>query len=60
MADYGATMQMYLNDLVKNLEDMREKRDILRNQIREEEEEKVRIQQELESLTKRLEKINGT
>ncbi len=53
-------MQVYLNDLIKNLEEMRDKRDSLRNQIIEEEEERVRIEKELTVLTDRLERITGT
>jgi len=60
MANLGATMQVYLNDLIKNLEEMRDKRDSLRNQIIEEEEERVRIEKELAVLTDRLERITGT
>lgn len=60
MANLGATMQVYLNDLIKNLEEMRDKRDSLRNQIIEEEEERVRIEKELTVLTDRLERITGT
>ena len=59
MASQGATMQAYLNELIKNLEEMRDKRDTLRNQILEEEEEKGRVEKELAILTERLEKING-
>ena len=59
MASQGATMQVYLNELVKNLEEMRDKRDSLKHQIIEEEEERVRIEKELAVLTDRLERISG-
>jgi len=59
MAMHGATIQAYLNDLIKNLEEMRDKRDSLKSQIIEEEEERTRIEKELAVLTDRLERISG-
>jgi len=56
---HGATIQAYLNDLIKNLEEMRDKRDSLKGQIIEEEEERMRIEKELAVLTDRLERISG-
>lgn len=59
MASLGATMQSYLNELIKNLEEMRDKRDSLKDQIIQEEEERSRIEKELAVLTDRLERISG-
>ena len=60
MASQGATLQVYVNELVKTIEDMRDKKEILKSQIIEEEEEKIRVEKELTLLTERLHKINGT
>lgn len=60
MASQGATLQAYVNDLVKTIEDMKDRQEVLRNQILEEEDEKTRVERELTVLADRLEKINGT
>ena len=67
----GATLQNYNNELVKSIEDLREKREELNRQILKEEEDKAKIQkelgdeihgsdvgQELSILTDRLQKVN--
>ena len=59
MASQGATLQAYINELVKTIEDMRDKKELLKSQIIEEEEEKIRVEKELTLLTERLHKING-
>ena len=59
MASQGATLQAYINELVKTIEDMRDKKEILKSQIIEEEEEKIRVEKELTLLTERLHKTNG-
>jgi len=59
MASQGATLQACINELVKTIEDMKDKQEVLRNQIIEEEDEKNRVERELSVLTDRLEKING-
>lgn len=46
-------------ELSKNIEEMREKRDLLRTQIFEEEEEKNKIENEIANLIARLEKTKG-
>jgi len=51
-------LQNYNNELVKSIEDLREKREELNKQILKEEEEKVKIQKELSILTEKLSKIN--
>ena len=48
-----------VNELVETMAEMRDKKDKLRSQIFEEEEEKYRVQKEITNLTERLEKING-
>merc|ERR1712146_825381 len=57
MAQQGATLQNYNNELVKCIEDLREKREELNRQIMKEE-DKGKIQKELSLLTDRLQKIN--
>ena len=54
----GATLQNYNNQLVKCIEDLREKREEVNRQILKEEEEKAKIQKDLAILTERLSKIN--
>ena len=51
-------MQNYNNELVKTIEDLREKREELNRQILHEEEEKMKIQKELAILTDRLQRLN--
>lgn len=58
MAGQGASLQNYNNELVKCIEDLREKREEINKQILKEEEEKARIQRDLSVLTDRLSKIN--
>ena len=58
MASQGASLQNYNNDLVKCIEDLREKREEINKQILKDEEEKAKIQRDLSILTDRLSKIN--
>jgi Sjoegren syndrome nuclear autoantigen 1 len=58
MAGQGASLQNYNNELVKCVEDLREKREEINRQILKEEEEKAKIQRDLSVLTDRLSKIN--
>merc|ERR1712146_396727 len=58
MAQQGATLQNYNNELVKCIEDLREKREEVNRQILKEEEDKAKIQKELSVLTDRLQKLN--
>ena len=58
MASQGASLQNYNNELVKCIEDLREKREEVNRQILKEEEEKAKIQRDLSVLTERLSKIN--
>merc|ERR1712000_695704 len=58
MASQGATLQNYNNELVKCIEDLREKREEVNRLILKEEEEKAKIQKDLSVLTDRLAKIN--
>lgn len=44
MAAQGATLQNYNNELVKSIEDLREKREELNRQILKEEEDKGKVQ----------------
>ena len=47
MASQGATLQNYNNELVKCIEDLREKREAVNTCILKEEEEKAKIQKDL-------------
>lgn len=58
MAAQGAALQNHNNELVKCIEDLREKREQILKQIQDEENEKAKIQQELAALTQRLARIN--
>ena len=58
MASQGASLQNYNNELVKCIEDLREKREEINRQILKEEEEKAKIQRDLSILTDRLSTIN--
>lgn len=53
-------MQNYNNELVKCIEDLREKREEINKQILREEQDKARIQKDLSTLTDRLSVINST
>ena len=54
----GATLQNYNNELVKCIEELRDKREEVNKQIANSEEEKAKIQNDLRILTERLAKIN--
>eukprot|EP00163_Fabomonas_tropica_P013650 TRINITY_DN251_c0_g1_i2.p2 TRINITY_DN251_c0_g1~~TRINITY_DN251_c0_g1_i2.p2 ORF type:complete len:115 (-),score=43.19 TRINITY_DN251_c0_g1_i2:160-504(-) len=54
----GAALQNYNNELVKCIEDLREKRDEVQRQISKEEEEKNKIQNDIRILNERLNRIN--
>ena len=58
MAGQGASLQNYNNELVKCIEDLREKREEINKQILKEEEEKAKIQKDLSMMTDRLSAIN--
>mmetsp|Transcript_25509 Transcript_25509/g.59270 ORF Transcript_25509/g.59270 Transcript_25509/m.59270 type:complete len:112 (-) Transcript_25509:57-392(-) len=58
MAAKGASLQNYNNELVKCIEDLREKREEVNRQILRAEEEKAKIQKQLSVLTERLNKLN--
>lgn len=58
MAHSGASLQTYNNELVKCIEDLREKRDAVTARIMEEEEEKLQVTNDLRILQERLARIN--
>lgn len=60
MAAQGAALQNHNNELVKCIEDLREKRDEILKSIKEDENEKGKIQQDLQTLTKRLAQVNDS
>jgi len=51
-------LQNYNNELVKCIEDLREKREEINRSILKDEEEKAKIQKDLSILTDRLSKVN--
>jgi len=55
----GSTLQGYNNELVKCIEDLREKREELNKLILKDEEDKAKVQKEIALLTDRLKKVNG-
>jgi len=55
----GSTLQGYNNELVKCIEDLREKREELNKLILKDEEDKAKVQKEIAILTDRLKKVNG-
>uniref|UniRef100_A0A7S3HR28 Uncharacterized protein n=1 Tax=Spumella elongata TaxID=89044 RepID=A0A7S3HR28_9STRA len=58
MAGQGASLQNFNNELVKCIEDLREKREEINRQLQKDEEDKAKIQRDLSVLTDRLTKIN--
>ena len=58
MSGAGATLQNYNNELVRSIEDLREKREELNRQIATDEAEKGKITEQLTILTERLQKVN--
>lgn len=58
MSSQGATLQTYNNELVKCLEDLREKRETLNKAILAEEKKKADIQRKLEKLSAQLSRVN--
>uniref|UniRef100_A0A7S0L911 Uncharacterized protein n=1 Tax=Coccolithus braarudii TaxID=221442 RepID=A0A7S0L911_9EUKA len=58
MAQSGASLQNYNNELVRCIEDLREKREEVNRSIAKDEEEKAKIQNDLRILTERLARIN--
>lgn len=60
MASQGASLQTYNNELVKCLEDLREKRQSLNNEIMQEEQQKADIQKKLQKLTEQLHRTDDS
>ena len=58
MAQEGATLQNYNNELVTCIEDLRSKREEVNKSIAADEEEKAKIQNDLRILTERLSRLN--
>lgn len=58
MAGQGASLQNFNNELVKCIEDLREKREEINRQLLKDEEDKAKIQRDISVLTDRLSKIN--
>ena len=58
MAQQGAALQNYNNELVKCIEDLCTKRDDLQRQIIVEEEEKYKLQNDIRILSEKLAKVN--
>ncbi|KAM3599541.1 uncharacterized protein V6R79_007641 [Siganus canaliculatus] len=58
MTQQAAALQTYNNELVKCIEDLRSKREELNRQIRQEEEEKDRLQHDIRVLSEKLSRVN--
>jgi Sjoegren syndrome nuclear autoantigen 1 len=58
MAGQGASLQNYNNELVKCIEDLRDRREAVNREIFSDEAAKAKIQQDLAILTKRLGEVN--
>eukprot|EP00741_Cyanophora_paradoxa_P007049 tig00001073_g6820.t1 len=60
MTQQGATLQNYNNELVKCIEELKERREEVNRQIAKEEEEKAKIQKDMQILQERLTRINDS
>eukprot|EP01116_Phalansterium_solitarium_P003476 TRINITY_DN14308_c0_g1_i1.p3 TRINITY_DN14308_c0_g1~~TRINITY_DN14308_c0_g1_i1.p3 ORF type:complete len:116 (+),score=20.00 TRINITY_DN14308_c0_g1_i1:37-384(+) len=60
MADKGAELQLYNNELVKCIEDLKIKRDEVTLQISREEDEKEKLIQEIRLLNDRLSRVEDS
>uniref|UniRef100_A0A7R9Z888 Deflagellation inducible protein n=1 Tax=Chlamydomonas euryale TaxID=1486919 RepID=A0A7R9Z888_9CHLO len=60
MAAQGAALQNHNNELVKCIDDLRDKREEILKQLRDDETEKAKIQADLQTLTKRLAQVNDS
>ncbi|XP_791762.1 Sjoegren syndrome nuclear autoantigen 1 homolog [Strongylocentrotus purpuratus] len=58
MTQQAAALQSYNNELVKCIEELCLKRDDVHKQIKQEEEEKTKVQNDLRILTEKLAKLN--
>ncbi|XP_072309798.1 microtubule nucleation factor SSNA1 [Eucyclogobius newberryi] len=60
MSQQAAALQTYNNELVKCIEDLCSKREELNGQIRQEEEEKERLQHDIRILSEKLSRVNDS
>ena len=58
MTQSGASLQTYNNELVKCLQDLKQKRDNVHKEITNEEREKSRVQKQLAEMTEQLHRLN--
>eukprot|EP00128_Syssomonas_multiformis_P000817 Colp12_sorted_trinity150504_noHs@28126 len=58
MSQQGATLQNYNNELVKCIEDLKEKRNGIHEAILKEEEQKAKIENDIRVLQERLNRVN--
>ncbi|KAK9532834.1 hypothetical protein VZT92_010201 [Zoarces viviparus] len=58
MTQQAAALQTYNNELVKCIEDLSSKREELNSQIKQEEEEKERLQHDIRVLSDKLSRVN--
>uniref|UniRef100_A0A3B4TEF4 Sjogren syndrome nuclear autoantigen 1 n=1 Tax=Seriola dumerili TaxID=41447 RepID=A0A3B4TEF4_SERDU len=58
MTQQAAALQTYNNELVKCIEDLCSKRDELNSQIKQEEDEKERLQHDIRVLSEKLSRVN--
>ncbi|CAF93566.1 unnamed protein product [Tetraodon nigroviridis] len=60
MIEQAAALQTYNNELVKVLEDLYSRRDDLNQQIKQEEDEKERLQHDFQVLSDKLKRVSET
>ena len=60
MSQHGAALQTYNNELVKCVEELRDRRDQLQKDILTEEEERARLQNDIRLLSERLARLNDS
>ncbi|KAH3744602.1 sjoegren syndrome nuclear autoantigen 1 [Pelomyxa schiedti] len=60
MADHGAQLQAYNNELVQYLEDLRERQGVLRGHISKQESERQVLAQQIASLQERLQALDDS
>ena len=58
MAEHGAALQTYNNELVKCIEDLNQRRDEVSKEIKLDENEKEKLEHDIAILHERLQKVN--
>ena len=60
MAQQGAALQTYNNELVKSIEELLQRRDILQKQIESETNEKAKLESEKSKIEERLQVVDNS